>query len=53
MVLEGHVERSMLGFVRRVKVSAFCRLSQQIVAEPYVGCGQCHPLPPEFNEKIE
>ena len=25
----------------------------QIVAEPYVGCGQCHPLPPEFTGKIE
>jgi len=53
MVLEGHVERSVLGLVRRVKVSAFCKLSQQIVDEPYVGCGQCHPLPPEFEQRIE
>jgi hypothetical protein len=46
--LKARVKRSFLGMVRNVEVSAFCRLSQQSVKEPYVGCGKCHPLPVEF-----
>jgi hypothetical protein len=49
MTLKAFVHRSMFGFIRRVKVSAFCSKSQSIVTEPQIGCGQCHPLPPEFN----
>jgi hypothetical protein len=44
MVLEGRVERNLLGLRRRVKVSAFCTLSKKVVTEPYIGCGECHPL---------
>ena len=27
---------------RQVKVSAFCTLTNEIVADPMVGCGRCH-----------
>lgn len=50
MVLRAEVKRSFLGLVRKVQVSAFCTLSNQAVSEPYIGCGRCHPLPPEFLE---
>ena len=51
MSLQAHVEELFLGLVRRVKVSAYCSESQSIVTEPHLGCGQCHPLPPEFDIK--
>ncbi len=51
MTLQARVESSFLGLVRRVKVSAYCSLSQSVVNEPHVGCGMCHPLPPEFDLK--
>jgi len=51
MVLEGVVKRGFLGLGRQVKITAYCTKSAQVVAEPQVGCGQCHPLPPVFTEK--
>jgi hypothetical protein len=51
MVLEAQVQNTLFGMIRNVKVTAFCQLSQHSVAEPYIGCGQCHPLPPEFTER--
>ncbi len=36
-------------FQRRVQVSAYCEKVQRAVAEPHIGCGECHPLPPEFS----
>jgi hypothetical protein len=53
MVLDGKVRRGFLGFGRGVAVSAYCNKTHQIVKEPQIGCGQCHPLPPIFNEKNE
>jgi hypothetical protein len=53
MVLEGAVERTFLGLRRRMRVSAFCEKSQRVVKEPYIGCGICHPLPSEFEDKIK
>jgi protein-arginine kinase activator protein McsA len=32
----------------QVQVSAFCNKTEQIVEEPRVGCGQCHPSIKEF-----
>lgn len=39
------------GFRRQVQVSAWCEKSGGVVAEPQVGCGQCHPLPFNFEVK--
>ena len=51
MELTAHVKRSLFGIIRKVEVSAYCNKSQQIVKEPQIGCGQCHPLPTAFVEK--
>ncbi len=36
---------------RRVQVSAYCEKVNRSVAEPQIGCGECHPLPAEFLVK--
>jgi hypothetical protein len=41
----------IVNFRRRVKINSFCTKSGLPVAEPEIGCGQCHPLPPVFTEK--
>ncbi len=47
MVLEALVDSGLLGFGKRVEVSAMCTRSLQEVEEPHVGCGQCHlDMPP-------
>ncbi len=43
MVLEARVVRRWLGLVHRVEVYAICTEHQVEVADPYVGCGHCHP----------
>lgn len=47
MRLKGRVGSRWLGFIQQVEVTAYCRKSAQEVAEPEIGCGQCHdgPLP--------
>ncbi|MEA4906137.1 MAG: hypothetical protein GYA17_04900 [Chloroflexi bacterium] len=44
------VQRGLFGLKKSIKIHTYCTLSQQEVAEPEVGCGQCHPLPPIFTE---
>jgi hypothetical protein len=38
-------------FKRRVRISAYCDKVERSVSEPQIGCGECHPLPPEFVVK--
>jgi hypothetical protein len=42
MVLHGKVASGFLGLGRRVTVAAYCQRSQQVVADPHVGCSECH-----------
>lgn len=42
LVLEGRVERRLLGLARRVVVEAACSRYLVEVPEPQVGCGHCH-----------
>lgn len=51
MELSAEARRALLGLVKSVNVSAYCRKSNQVVTEPHVGCGQCHPLPDIFTEQ--
>ncbi len=30
-------------FVKKVKITAWCEKSKNAVADPHIGCGQCHP----------
>lgn len=39
------------GLQRRVRVHARCEKIHQPVAEPEIGCGECHQLPREFVVK--
>jgi hypothetical protein len=41
----------MAAFQRRVQVSAYCEKTHRDVAEPYIGCGECHAFP--FNLEIK
>lgn len=36
-------------FRRRVRITAYCEKVHRPVAEPHIGCGECHPLPPTFE----
>jgi len=36
------------GLQRRVRITARCEKVGRAVAEPEIGCGECHPLPSEF-----
>ena len=50
--LRGAVIRPFSAFLqRRVQVSAYCEKVNRLVTEPQIGCGECHPLPPEFRKK--
>ena len=50
--LKPRVTRTLFsGFQRQVQVTAFCEKSRDVVKEPHIGCGQCHPLPPIFEIK--
>jgi hypothetical protein len=50
--LRGSVTRPVgAAFQRRVRITAFCGKVGRPVAEPEIGCGECHPLPPEFVVK--
>ena len=49
LVLEGRVERPFPYINKRVKTNAYCSKIISDVAEPKIGCGECHPLPPIFS----
>ena len=52
MRLNAEVTRSVFNlFRRRVHVTTFCEKSNHPVAQPEIGCGECHPLPPIFEKK--
>ncbi len=53
LILEGRVERTFPLFKRKVKVNAYCSKTLRDVAEPKIGCGECHPLPPIFSGVID
>jgi hypothetical protein len=52
MKLRASVTRPLGAFFqRRVQVSARCEKTARDVAEPEIGCGECHALP--FNFEIK
>lgn len=50
IILTPEVKKPFLIGRRQVKVTAFCTKSQQLVKEPKIGCGICHPLAEIFGE---
>ncbi|MEW5870125.1 MAG: hypothetical protein AB1894_12675 [Chloroflexota bacterium] len=49
MVLVPRLERPFPFIKRQVRVSAVCTRTQRQGFDPYIGCGECHPLPPVFT----
>lgn len=49
MHLVPRLERPFPFIRRKVAVSAECDQSGRSGFDPHIGCGQCHPLPPEFG----
>lgn len=45
LVLEGRVEKTLLGLRERVRVYAVCTQQRVEVDKPAVGCGHCHEMP--------
>jgi hypothetical protein len=48
--LYGRVAKTLFGLSKKVEVEGFCELSFVEVAEPRVGCGQCHKRLEEIPE---
>jgi hypothetical protein len=48
MVLEASIGRPFPFFKKQVQVKTFCEKSHRAGFDPFIGCGECHPLPPEF-----
>ena len=53
MVLEPRLERPFPFTKQQVRVRAYCEKTNREGFDPYVGCGECHPLPPVFAEEIK
>jgi hypothetical protein len=49
MILEPRLERPFPFLKRQVKIRAYCTQTGRSGFDPHIGCGQCHPLPPEFT----
>jgi len=39
------------GFKQRVRVTAYCEKTERSGFDAHIGCGECHPVPPEFRIK--
>jgi hypothetical protein len=52
MILEPVLVRSLPVLKKRVQVKVACSKSGVRGFDPHTGCGQCHPLPPEFRGDI-
>jgi hypothetical protein len=50
MVLSGEIKSGFLGLSPRVKISAYCTKVHRDVSNPYIGCGECHPILEKFKE---
>jgi hypothetical protein len=50
LVLEAHLHRPIpIIFKAKVAVNTFCTKTSRSGFDPNIGCGECHPLPAEFE----
>jgi hypothetical protein len=49
LVLQPSLGRAFPFVKQNVKVTTFCIKTQREGFDPNIGCGECHPLPPEFT----
>jgi hypothetical protein len=53
MVLLPRLERPFPIITKQqVRVETYCRQSDRKGFDAHIGCGHCHPLPPEFNGEL-
>jgi hypothetical protein len=50
MILSGEIKSGFLGIGQKVKITAYCTKTHQVVENPYVGCSECHPILDKFTE---
>jgi hypothetical protein len=48
LVLEPELVRPFPFVKRKVNIKASCTKTQRAVEDPYIGCGECHPIDPLF-----
>jgi hypothetical protein len=52
MVLTPRLIRKLPFGKQEVRVKTYCRKTERSDFDPHIGCGECHKLPPEFEEGI-
>lgn len=50
MVLIPKLVRKLPFGKQEVRVQTFCKKTERSGFDPHIGCGECHTLPPEFEE---
>lgn len=50
MALSGEIRGGFMGIGKRMKVSAYCTKTHREVTNPYIGCGECHPIMDLFKK---
>jgi hypothetical protein len=53
LILEPKLVRPFPFVKQQVQVNTYCSKTSRSGFDPHIGCGECHPLPPEFlNAKL-
>jgi hypothetical protein len=50
MVLKPKLARKLPFGKQEVRVQTFCTKTKRSGFDPHIGCGECHQIPPEFEE---
>jgi len=50
MVLIPKLARKLRFGKQELRIQTFCRKTNRSSFDPHIGCGECHKLPPEFEE---
>jgi len=50
MILEPQLVRPFPFLKQQVQVKTYCSQTLRSNFDPFIGCGECHPLPPVFAE---
>jgi hypothetical protein len=50
LVLKPRLARPFPFISQQVEVDSYCTKTSRSGFDPHIGCGECHPLPPIFDE---
>jgi len=51
LLLEPKLERPFPFTKQQIKVKSYCIHTSRENFDPHIGCGECHPLPPIFEQE--